>query len=128
MAKKVITLPTQIAGVPYSAGTQAGDFIFVSGQVGSRDDYGREIKDFKAQMRQVLENMKRILERAGASLHDVVKTTVFLLDRNDFEAMNEVYREYFPKDPPARSTVVVKGLAVADMRVEIEGIAYVGSI
>lgn len=123
MAKKVITLPTQIAGVPYSAGVQAGDFIFVSGQVGSRDDYGREIKDFKAQTRQVLENMKRILERAGASLNDVVKTTVFLLDRNDFEAMNEVYREYFPKDPPARSTVVVKGLAVADMRVEIEGIA-----
>jgi 2-iminobutanoate/2-iminopropanoate deaminase len=122
MAKEVITVPTKPKS-PLSPGIKAGDYIFVSGQVGTVDDKGREVKGIEAQTRQCLENMKLVLETAGSSLSDVVKVTVFLVTVDDFAKMNEVYQSYFPKDYPARSTVIT-GLVRPSMLVEIECVAY----
>ena len=124
MAKQVIMGPTALPGVPYSPGMKAGDYIFVSGQIGHVDREGNKVEGVEAQTRQTLENMKRVLETAGASLNDVVKATVFLVKADDFAKMNEVYKSYFDKDPPARSTVIVAALARPEIIVEIEGIAY----
>ncbi|MFQ5996169.1 MAG: RidA family protein [Dehalococcoidales bacterium] len=124
MAKQAIIVPTSLPGVPYSPGMKAGDYIFVSGQIGHVDREGNKVEGVEAQTRQTLENMKRVLETAGASLSDVVKTTVFLVKAEDFTKMNEVYKSYFTKDFPARSTVIVAALARPEVIVEIEGIAY----
>ena len=124
MAKQVIMVPTALPGVPYSPGMKAGDYIFVSGQVGHVDDKGKELKGIEAQTRQTLEKMKRVLEAAGASLSDVVKATVFLVKADDYAKMNEVYKSYFTKDYPARSTVIVAALARPEIIVEIECVAY----
>lgn len=122
MDKEVVTVPNR-PKTPYSPGIKAGDYIFVSGQVGLVDDKGRELKGIEAQARQCLENVKQVLEVAGSSLSDVVKVTVFLVKADDFAKMNEVYQSYFTKDLPARSTVIA-GLARPAMEVEIECIAY----
>ncbi len=124
MAKQVITVPGALPGVPYSPAVKAGDYIFVSGQVGHVDSDGNKLEGVEAQTGRVLDNMKRVLEAAGASLDDVIKTTVFLTRAEDFPKMNEVYRTYFTKDLPSRSTVIVAALARSEMVVEIEGIAY----
>jgi len=120
-------MPKQIIGVirgaPISTGVKAGDYIFLSGQIGSVDERGNELKGIEAQTRQALENMKGILKEVGASLSDVVKVTIFLVNVDDFAKMNEVYKSYFTEDFPARSTVVV-ALARPEMLVEIECIAY----
>lgn len=122
MIKEVITIPTR-AKAPYSPGVRAGDYIFVSGQGGSVDAQGREVRGIEAQTSQCLENMKEVLEAAGASLDNVVKVTVFLADAGDFAKMNEVYQSYLPKDLPARSTVIT-ALVRPDMLLEAECIAY----
>ena len=122
MAKEVVTVPNR-PKTPYSPGIKAGDYIFVSGQVGLVDDKGRELKGIEAQARQCLENVKQVLEAAGSSLSDVVKVTVFLVKADDFDKMNEVYQSYFTKDLPARSTVIA-GLARSTMEIEIECIVY----
>ncbi len=124
MAKQVISVPTSLPGIPFSPGMKAGDYIFVSGQVGHVDEKGNAVNGIEAQTRQVLENMKRVLETGGASLSDVVKTTVFLVKADDFSKMNEVYKTYFVKDFPARSTVIIAALARPEILVEIEGVAY----
>ena len=124
MAKQVIMVPTSLPGVPYSPGMKAGDYIFVSGQVGHVDGKGNKLEGIEAQTRQVLENMKGVLAAAGASLSDVVKTTVFLVKADDFAKMNEVYKTFFAKDYPSRSTVIVAALARPEIIVEIECIAY----
>ena len=124
MAKQVIMVPTALPGVPYSPGMKAGDYVFVSGQIGHVDREGNKVEGVEAQTRQTLENMKRVLETAGASLSDVVKTTVFLVKADDFAKMNEVYKSYFTKDFPARSTVIVAALARPEVLVEIECVAY----
>ena len=109
------------AGV-YSQGVQWERFIFTAGQVGIDPATGQAAPGgVREQTRQVLQNVKAILEAAGAGLDNVVKTTCFLADINDFGAFNEVYREFFPTDPPARSTVQV-GL-VPPWLVEIEAVA-----
>jgi len=124
MAKEVVTVPNKPKpSLPYSPAIKAGDYIFVSGQVGSVDDKGREIKGIEAQTRRCLENMKQVLEAAGSSLNDVVKVTIFLVNVGDFAKMNEVYQSYFPKDYPARSTAIT-GLVRPAMLVEMECIAY----
>jgi len=124
MAKTVITSPS-LPRLPFlSPGTRAGDYVFVSGQVGAQDDQGKTLTGIEAQTKQVLELVKRVLETTGASLNDVVKATVFLTNAEDFAAMNKVYSTYFPKDPPARSTIIVKALAKPEYIVEIECIAY----
>lgn len=122
MTKKAITVPWALPGIPYSAGMKIGDFIFVSGQVGAVDNNGKVIEGIEAQTRQVMERLKGVLEAGGASLDDVVKTTVFITSAADFARMNEVYAGYFPVNPPARSTVVVS-LVKPEMLIEIECIA-----
>ena len=102
---------------PYSPAVRAGDFVYVSGQVPG------EPGDVADETRQVLNNVKRILEGCGATLADVVKCTVFLADGKDFAAMNAVYAEFFGEAKPARSTVVV-AFAVPNIKVEIDAIAY----
>ena len=107
--------------VPLSPAVRAGDFVFVSGQVPVVD--GQVVPGgIGPETRAVLENVKRCLELANASLSDVVKTTVWLRDRADFAAFNAVYAEYFPHQPPARSTTEAR--LMIDIAVEIEAIAY----
>jgi len=93
------------ASGPYSQAVKASGFVFVAGQVPLTAEGTFVQGDIKAQTRQVLENIKAILQAAGSSLEQVVKVTVYLTDMKDFAAMNEAYAEYFPKDPPARATV-----------------------
>lgn len=109
---------------PYSQAVRAqGGLVYTAGQIALDPSTGQIIEgDIKAQTRRVMENLKAILEAAGTNLSNVVKTTVFLKDMNEFAAMNEVYGEYFRNDPPARSTVEVARLP-RDVRVEIEVIA-----
>ena len=122
MVKKVITVPDAFK-LPFSPAIRAGDYIFVSGQIGHVDAQGREVKGIEAQLKQCLENMKRVLAAAGSSLEDVVKVTVFLRNEKDFARMNEVYQGYFAKDQPARSTVIA-GLVLPSMLIEMDCIAY----
>jgi 2-iminobutanoate/2-iminopropanoate deaminase len=108
---------------PYSQAIKANGFVYLSGQVALDPKTGEMVgSDIRHQTERVLENIKGILEAAGANLHHVVKTTVFLKDMNDFSAMNEVYARYFTSAPPARSTVQVSRLP-KDALVEIEVIA-----
>jgi len=110
---------------PYSQAIKANGFIYLSGQVALDPKSGEMAgTDIRQQTERTLENIKAILEAAGANLHHVVKTTVFLKDMNDFSAMNEVYAHYFTSAPPARSTVQVSHLP-KDALVEIEMIAAV---
>ncbi len=108
---------------PYSQAIKANGFIFVSGQI-PLDPRTQQMTDgdVARQTERVLENLKGIVEGAGASLDRVVKTTVYLKDLADFAAMNEVYGHYFSSSPPARATVEVARLP-KDARVEIELIA-----
>jgi 2-iminobutanoate/2-iminopropanoate deaminase len=111
---------------PYSQAVRAGGFIFASGQVPIDPKTGVFVEGgIVEQTRQVLNNLKSLLEAAGASLDAVVKTTVFLADMDDFSAMNEVYGQYFSENPPARATVQAARLP-RDARVEIEVIALAG--
>ena len=109
---------------PYSPAVRAGDFIFVSGQV-AVDPKTQELisGDIGQQTRQVLNNIKSLLEGCGAAMTEIVKCGVFLADGKDFAAMNVVYAEFFGDAKPARSTVVT-GFAMAGVRVEIDAIVY----
>jgi len=108
---------------PYSQAIRANGFVFCAGQTPIDPAVGKLIDgDVPAQTRRVLHNLSAILETAGTSLSRVVKTTVFLTDMANFKAMNEVYAEFFPEHPPARSTVAVAGLPLG-AQVEIECIA-----
>ena len=107
----------------FSHATVVGNLVFVSGTLGSQPGSIKLVEGgMGPETRQTLENMRAILEGAGASLEDVVKVSVFVTDMAEFGAMNEVYAEFFPEDPPARITVQVAGLALG-ARVEIECIA-----
>ncbi|GAB6101687.1 RidA family protein [Thermococcus atlanticus] len=107
---------------PYSQAIKAGEFLFISGQIPVDRDGNLVEGGIKAQTRQVLENIRAILEAAGAGLDNVVKVTVYLKDMNDFGAMNEVYAEYFGSSKPARAAVEVSRLP-KDVRIEVEAIA-----
>ena len=108
---------------PYSQAIKTGSLLFVAGQGGKNPRTGEMVRDtIQKETRQVLENVKAILEAGGASLEKVVKTTCYLADMNDFQAFNAVYAEYFPQDPPARTTIQA-GRLPGDIRVEIEAIA-----
>jgi 2-iminobutanoate/2-iminopropanoate deaminase len=114
------------AGLPFSSATRVGNLLFLAGQVGNTPGT-RQLADtgIAGQTRQAFENIKTVLAAAGSSLERVVKCTVFLTSMGDYLAMNAVYATYFPKDPPARSTVAGSGLALG-ARVEIECIATAG--
>ncbi|HXV86578.1 MAG TPA: Rid family detoxifying hydrolase [Gemmatimonadales bacterium] len=110
-----------------SAAVRVGPMLYLSGQLGT-DPSTRQLAagGIGPETRQTMENIKRLLEENGSGLHRVVKCTVFLADMADYGAMNEVYRSFFPGDPPARSTVAVAGL-VRNARVEIECMALAGT-
>jgi 2-iminobutanoate/2-iminopropanoate deaminase len=108
---------------PYSAGIRAGNLLFLSGSIPLDPATGQVVPgDITAQATRAMENIKALLEAAGAGFSHVVKTTVFLADMNEFAAMNEVYAKYFVAPFPARSTVQVARLP-RDVRVEIEVVA-----
>ncbi|MHA1233303.1 MAG: RidA family protein [Candidatus Helarchaeota archaeon] len=122
MKKEVIIGAAPPVG-PYSPGIKIGNFLFISGQ-GPFDPKGEKVpNDIETQTRLTLENLKKILENAGLTMENVVKTTVFLKNMKDFNKMNKVYKKYFKDKPPARSCVEVARLPL-DILVEIEAIAY----
>lgn len=111
---------------PYSQAVKAGGMVYCSGQIPIDPSTGNFVSDAVAeQTEQVLKNLSEVLGAAGSSLEDVVKTTVFLADMNDFAEMNEVYARYFSGNKPARATVQAARLP-RDARVEIECIAVAG--
>ena len=127
MPKRVIQSP-KVAGttLPLSQATLAGNVLYTAGAVAFNERVEIVGKgDIRAQTRQVLENIKALVEAAGGTLRDVTTTTVYLTDLANAAGMNEVYRTYFPVDPPARATVRV-GLAHPDFLIEIQAIAVLG--
>ena len=126
MEKKVIqTNKAPKAIGPYSQAIEAGNFLFLSGQIPLDPKTGELVKgDIGQQTKQVLENIKGILESQKLGMEDVVKATLFLKDIGNFNQVNEVYRTYFPSSPPARSTVGVAKLP-RDVEIEIEAIALI---
>ncbi len=123
MTKRVISTPDAPAAIgPYSQAVAIDGLMFTAGQI-ALDPVTMMVVpgDVAAQTEQVMTNLAAICDAAAASLHDVVKTTVYLQDMSDFNAMNEVYARHFGDNRPARSTVAVRGLP-RDVRVEIEAI------
>ena len=122
--KRVVSTPKAPKAIgPYSQAIQVGDFLFCSGQGPMDPESGQIVRgDISTTTRRVLDNLMAILNEAGYTWQDVVKTTVFLQNMGDFAAMNAVYATYFPTDPPARSTIQAARLP-RDIDVEIELIA-----
>ena len=108
---------------PYSTYTQVGNLIFVAGQVAMAPQTQETPKSFAEQLHLILKNLKTILESAGSSLENILKTTVFLKDLSNYPEYNEIYMQYFKNGFPARSTVVAD-LVHDDFLVEIEAIAW----
>lgn len=121
--KKIIATENAPQAIgPYSQAVACGNFLFTSGQLGLDPKTGNFVEGgVTEQTEQVIRNLKAVLEKAGFSLENVVKTTCFLADMNDFAAMNEVYRKHFTSDYPARSAVAIKTLPKNGL-VEIEAI------
>jgi 2-iminobutanoate/2-iminopropanoate deaminase len=110
---------------PYTQAVRVGDFVFTAGQIPLDPTTGQLVEGgIEVQARQALTNVSAVLEAAGTSLVNVVKTTVFLADMGEFKAMNGVYAEFFPEAPPARSAVQVAALPLG-ARIEIEAIAII---
>ena len=124
MKKKVIQTEKAPKAIgPYSQAIQAGNFLFLSGQIPLDPKTGELVKgDIREQTERVLENIKGILESQGLRMENVVKITIFLKDLGNFNLVNEVYATYFPSLPPARSTVEVSKLP-KNAEIEIEAIA-----
>lgn len=123
MTKEVINTNNAPEAIgPYSQGVIVGDFVYTSGQIPLNPVTGELVTDIKLATKKSMENIKAILEEAGTSLNNVVKTSIFLKDLNDFEAVNEVYGTYFIENKPARSCVQVAKLP-KDAVIEIEAIA-----
>jgi 2-iminobutanoate/2-iminopropanoate deaminase len=124
MSKTIISAPDAPAALgPYSHAVSANGFVFTAGQVGIVPGSGALAEGgIEAQTRQVLENISAVLRAAGTSLEQVVKTTVFLANMDDFATVNGIYAQYFTSDPPARSAVEVARLPLGAL-VEIETVA-----
>jgi 2-iminobutanoate/2-iminopropanoate deaminase len=123
--KREIIATDQAPGAvgPYSQAVRVGDFVFTAGQIALDPATGQMVEGgIEAQARQALTNVSAVLEAAGTSLANVVKTTVFLADMGEFKAMNGVYAEFFPDAPPARSAVQAAALPLG-ARIEVEAIA-----
>ena len=125
--REAVATPAAPAAIgPYSQAISAGGFLFVSGQIPLDPDTGTMVDgDIAAQTHRVFKNLGEILKAGGASFDAVVRTTVYLADMNDFQAMNEVYASYFSSPAPARATVQAARLP-RDARVEIDVIARLG--
>jgi 2-iminobutanoate/2-iminopropanoate deaminase len=126
MRKKIYTDNAPAPIGPYSqAVIGSGCFVFTAGQIPIDPGSGQVVQeDIKSQTHQALKNLTAVLEASGATLHSVVKTTVFLKDMEEFAGMNEVYGEYFTNTSPARTTIEVSRLP-RDVKIEIEAIALV---
>lgn len=125
--KKEVIIPAGGAKpvAPYSPGIRYGDLVFTSGQIGLDPATWKFVEGgVEAQAKQVLENLKAVLEAAGSDLEHVLKATIFMQDMNDYAAVNAVYGEFFQGEPPARSAVQVGGLPLGAL-VEIEAVAVV---
>ena len=121
--ERVVTIGAPAAIGPYSQAIVSGQLVFASGQIALDPESGQLVaEDVQAQTRRALLNLAAVLEAAGSSLLQVVKTTVFLTTMDNFAAMNEVYGEFFGGEPPARSTIAVADLPRKAL-VEIEAIA-----
>jgi 2-iminobutanoate/2-iminopropanoate deaminase len=124
MPKEAITSPAVAAPQgAYSQAIKVGPLLFCSGQLGI-DLEGNKATSVTKETEQALENLKAVIEAAGARMDQVVKTTVFLAEMEDFKFMNQVYERYFPTNPPARSTVAVAKLP-KNGKVEIEAIVVI---
>ena len=126
MGKRVIQTEMAPKAIgPYSQAIQAGNFLFLSGQIPLDPKTGELVQgDIQQQTRQVLENIRGVLESEKLGMGNVVKVTIFLKDIGNFNQVNEVYATYFPSSPPARSTVEVAKLP-RDAAIEIEAIALI---
>ncbi|HMK74777.1 MAG TPA: RidA family protein [Thermodesulfobacteriota bacterium] len=126
MKKKVIQTEKAPRAIgPYSQAIQAGNFLFLSGQIPLDPKTGELVKgDIRQQTQQVLENIKGMLESQKLGMEDVVKVTIFLRNIGEFNQVNEVYGTYFPSSPPARSAIGVAALP-RDADIEIEAIALI---
>ena len=121
--KKVISTTNAPAAIgPYSQAIEANGFVFASGQIPVNPATGEIADSIEGQARQVMENVKNLLEAAGTNMGNVVKTTVFIKDMNDFGKINEIYAEYFEGACPARSCVEVARLP-KDVLMEMEAVA-----
>ncbi|MFN2532083.1 MAG: RidA family protein [Pyrinomonadaceae bacterium] len=126
MKRRIDTSDAPRAIGPYSQAIRVGDFVYASGQIPIDPRTGEFVAGGVAeQTEQVMHNLDAVLNAAGASLANVVKTTVFLADMREFSAMNEVYGKFFVNDPPARATVAVAALP-RGAGVEIDAIAWIG--
>ena len=125
MEKSVISTNNAPAAIgPYSQAIKVGNLVFISGQIPIIPATGEILRgDIKLQTKQALENLKNILDAAGSCIDNVVKTTVFMKDLNDYTAINDVYKEFFTDKPPARAAVQAARLP-RDVGVEIEAIAF----
>jgi 2-iminobutanoate/2-iminopropanoate deaminase len=121
-AVRTESAPAPFQGAPYSQAIRAGGFVFVSGQIGLRPGESELVGGIAEQTEQAFQNLAAILSEAGSGLDRLVKTTVFLDDFGDFQAMNEVYARHAGETPPARSTVEVAALP-SGAKVEIEAVA-----
>lgn len=123
-SRDLISTPKAPAAIgPYSQAIRAGSFVFCSGQIALDPASGQlTASDVEGQIRQVMKNASAVLEAAGCSFKDVIKTTIFLKSMNDFPKVNEIYGSFFSESPPARSTVEVSRLP-KDALVEVEMIA-----
>ncbi len=126
MTREIVTTTAAPAAIgPYSQAVKANGFVFCSGQIPLDAESGEMVGgDVVAQTHKVMSNLKAVLEAAGSSLPQVIKTTIYLADMGDFAVVNEAYASYFEADPPARATVQVSQLPKA-ARVEIDAVAVV---
>jgi len=126
MSKKIVSTEEAPAAIgPYSQAVKAGGLVFTSGQIPLDPASGTVVKGgIREQTHQVLKNLQHVLEAAGSSLNDMVKTTVFIADMNEFGTVNDIYAEYAGAEAPARSCVEVARLP-KDVKIEIEAVALV---
>jgi 2-iminobutanoate/2-iminopropanoate deaminase len=125
-AVRTESAPAPFQGAPYSQGIIAGDMVFVSGQLGIDPDQGQVVEGgIVPQTEQVMKNLAAILGEAGAGLDDVVMTSIYLIDLQDFQAMNEVYSRHLTEPYPARATVQIAALP-SGARIEIAVVARRG--
>jgi 2-iminobutanoate/2-iminopropanoate deaminase len=122
MDKEYINMPDAL-NLPFSSAVKAGDFIYVSGQVGHIDSNGNRVEGIEAQTNQCMENIRKILDQVDSSFDDIVKVTIYLKDVKYYAKMNEVYSKYFFSRMPARSTAIA-GLAMPEMLIEIDCVVY----
>ncbi len=128
MQKRIISTKNAPQAIgPYSQAVQYGDLLFVSGQIPINPESGKIITgSTKVQANKVLENLKNILDASGSSLNNVLRTTIYLTNLEDYSAVNEVYTLFFSDSQPARSTVQVSRLPM-DVQIEIDVIAFVNT-